>query len=267
MRAFNIPIGSYFPGNSFLHRLDPRAKITLVFLFVFALFAMENLIGFILTSFLLMIVILSSELPGDWIIKSLRPLRYILVIAFLLHVIFTSSGRILFSIGSLTIFDQGLVNGLLTSLRLILLVSGTSLVTLTTTPIELTDGLERLLGPLKTVRIPTHELAMMMTLALRFIPILVMETERIMKAQMARGADYESGNMVRRAKSFVPLLIPLFVSILRRADELALAMDSRCYRGDINRTRMHQLKLNYADIMTFVICVLVLAGLVLAGRY
>jgi len=140
-------------------------------------------------------------------------------------------------------------------------------VTLTTTPIELTDGLERLLGPLKTVRIPTHELAMMMTLALRFIPILVMETERIMKAQMARGADYESGNMVRRAKSFVPLLIPLFVSILRRADELALAMDSRCYRGDINRTRMHQLKLNYADIMTFVICVLVLAGLVLAGRY
>jgi energy-coupling factor transport system permease protein len=182
-------------------------------------------------------------------------------------VIFTSSGRILFSIGSLTIFDQGLINGLLTALRLILLVSGTSLVTLTTTPIELTDGLERLLAPLKTVRIPTHELAMMMTLALRFIPILVMETERIMKAQMARGADYESGNMVRRAKSFVPLLIPLFVSILRRADELALAMDSRCYRGDINRTRMHQLKLNYADIMTFIIYVFVLAGLVFAGRY
>lgn len=266
MRSFNIPVGTYFPGNSLVHRLDPRVKIVLIFLFVLALFAVRNISGFIFVGFSLLIIILSLGLPGSWIIKSLRPLKYILILAFLMHLLFTSSGRIILSVGSLNFTDQGLINGLIISFRLVLLVLGTSILTLTTTPIELTDGLESLLGPLKSVKIPAHELAIMMALALRFIPILATETERIMKAQMARGADYESGNIIRRAKSFVPLLIPLFVSILKRADELALAMDSRCYRGGHNRTRMRQLKLTVEDKIVMAAILAMLIGLAFIGR-
>ncbi len=266
MRVFNIPVGSYYPGNTLAHRLDPRVKIILVFLFVFALFAIKNFVGFALVFFLLLGIIFFSGLPINWILRTLKPLRYILIFAFLMHALFTSSGRILFSLGSFTIVDQGLINGAITSFRLVLLVLGTSLITLTTTPIELTDGLEYLLNPLKVVKIPVHQLAMMMTLALRFIPILLMETERIMKAQMARGADYESGNVIRRAKNLVPLLIPLFVSVLRRAEELALAMDSRCYKGGENRTRMRGLKMNIVDIVTLSFSLAVLVGLSILGR-
>lgn len=238
----------------------------LVFLFAISLFAIVNFLGFALVFLLLAGIILFSGLPRSWIIRGLRPIRYILIFAFLMHVFFTSSGRILFSFGPLTVVDQGLVNGLVTSFRLILLILGTSLLTLTTTPIEITDGLEYLFRPLKVIRLPAHELAMMMTIALRFIPILLIEAERIMKAQMARGADFESGNLVRRAGNFVPLLIPLFVSVFRRADELALAMDSRCYRGAENRTRMRSLEMTTSDITAVAVAVLILIAVSILGR-
>lgn len=266
MKVFNISVGQYYPGDSLAHRLDPRAKIIMVFLFVIALFTIGNFSGFALVCFLLAMIIFISRLPASWVIRSLRPLRYILVFVFSMHAFFTSSGRILFSLGPLTIFNQGLINGSMTSLRLAHLVLGASLLTLTTTPIELMDGLESLLSPLKRIRIPVHDLATMMTLALRFIPILVMETDRIMKAQMARGADYESGNLLRRAKNLVPVFVPLFISIFRRADELALAMDSRCYRGGVGRTRMHGLQMKTIDIATLALSSLVLIGLAILGK-
>jgi energy-coupling factor transport system permease protein len=266
MRSFNIPVGTYFPGDSLAHRLDPRIKIGLVLVYVLSVFAVQNVMGLVVYSALLIGTIVLLGLPASWFIKSLRPLRYILVIAFFIHVVFTSSGRILFSIGSLNIVDQGLLNGTMICLRLVLLVAGTSILTLTTTPIELTDGLEYLLGPLRALKIPTHELAIMMTLAMRFIPLLVIETERIMKAQMARGADFESGNVVRRAKSFVPLFIPLFVSILKRAEELALAMDSRCYRGPQGRTRMRRLEIKLIDKLALIVCPVMFVGLIFLGR-
>jgi energy-coupling factor transport system permease protein len=266
MKVFNMPIGQYYPGDSLAHRLDPRVKIIFVLLFVVSLLVIRNFVGFVLVFLFLVGIVFFSRLPRNWIIKGLRPLRYILIITFLMHALFTYSGRILFSLGPLTIVDQGLINGFITSFRLILLVLGTSLLTLTTTPIELTDGIEYLLSPLKALKLPAHELAMMMTIALRFIPILLMETERIMKAQMTRGADFESGNLVRRAKSFVPLFIPLFVGIFRRADELALAMESRCYRGGENRTRMRSLEIKMIDVMTIVLLVFVLIALSILGR-
>lgn len=266
MKVFNISVGRYYPADSFAHRLDPRVKIVLVFVFVASLFAIKNLVGLMLAFLFLAGIVTILRLPARWVIKNLRALRYILIFAFFMHALFTSSGRILFSLGPLTIVDQGIINGLITSFRLILLVSSSSLLTLTTTPIELTDALESLMSPLKRIKLPVHETAMMMALALRFIPILLTETERIMKAQMARGADYESGNLLRRAKNFVPLLIPLFVSIFRRADELALAMDSRCYRGGESRTRMRVLEIGATDIVSMVLLFAVLAGLTVVGR-
>ena len=267
MRSFNIPVGTYFPGNTAAHRLDPRVKIGLVLIYTFSIFAVDKIGVLIVFGLLLAALIVLLRLPARWLIKSLRPLRYILVIAFFVHVLFTSSGRILLSIGPLNIVDQGFLNGTIISLRLILLVAGTSLLTLTTTPIELTDGLEHLLDPLKVIKVPSHELAMMMSLALRFIPLLVIETERIIKAQMARGADFESTNVIRRAKSFVPIFVPLFVSVLKRADELASAMDSRCYRGSQGRTRMRRLKIEGLDKVALIVCPAVLVGLVVLGRW
>ena len=247
----DITIGQYFPGDTIIHRLDPRIKILVIIMFIISLFFIDSflpyvfIIGFILTT------ILVSKLPFNFIIKGLKPIFFIILITFFIN-IFMTKGEVLLEIGFLTVTKEGLYQATFMSFRLVFLVVGTSLLTLTTSPIALTDGIEELLKPFTKIGLPSHELAMMMTIALRFIPTLLEETDKIMKAQMARGADFESGNILRRAKNLVPLLVPLFVNAFRRADELAIAMEARCYRGGEGRTKLNILRLDRKDIAIFV---------------
>jgi len=244
----DITIGQYIPGDSAIHLLDPRTKIIAVVLYMVGLFMAGNASGYLLVTVFTVAVVVISRIPLITLLKGLRPLWFILVLTFGLHS-FLTEGLVLWKWGILKITSEGLRQGFFMSLRLVYLVTITSLLTLTTTPISLTDGIERVL---KALRIPVaHELAMMMTIALRFIPTLIDETEKIMKAQMARGADFESGGLLARAKSLVPLLVPLFLSAFRRADELAVAMEARCYRGGENRTRMKQLRMAGRDYAAF----------------
>lgn len=233
-----ITIGQYYPGDSFFHRLEPRIKIGLITVYVVFLFLFATAWGYLVMTLLTLAVILLARLPLKLMLRGLRPLYFIIAFTLVLHIFFTKGGDVLLQWGKLTIESQGLFTGLLMTWRLILLVTTTSLLTLTTTPIALTDAIEGILRPLTPIGVPAHELAMMMTIALRFIPTLLEEAEKIMKAQMARGADFESGNLVQRAKALIPLLVPLFISSFRRADDLALAMEARCYRGGKGRTRM-----------------------------
>jgi energy-coupling factor transport system permease protein len=246
----DIAIGQYIPGDSVLHKLDPRTKIIAIVLYMIGLFLVNNLSGYLFVTFFTVGLIYLSKIPLITLLKGIRPLAFIIIFTFLLH-IFMTEGNILWQWGFLHITQQGLRQGIFMALRLIYLVTITSLLTLTTTPIALTDGVEKVL---KALFIPiAHELAMMMTIALRFIPTLIEETEKIMKAQMARGADFESGGLISRAKSLIPLLVPLFLSSFRRADELAIAMEARCYKGGKNRTRMKQLVMTPRDYLAFVI--------------
>ncbi len=244
----SVIIGQYYPVESPVHALDPRTKILITFAFIVVLFVANNpamyavLAGFTLCSVAL------SKVPPRLIIRGLRPILFILVFTLTLH-LFMTQGEELFRIGPLVASKEGVVQGVYIAVRLILLLFTTSLLTLTTSPISLTDGLESLMKPFSRVGVPAHELAMMMTIALRFIPTLMEEAERVMKAQMARGADFESGHILQRAKSLVPLLVPLFVSAFRRADDLAMAMEARCYRGGENRTRMKQLHAGQRDVV------------------
>lgn len=258
----DITIGQYFPGQSFVHLLDPRIKIIITFLFIVLIFFIKTYLGYGIVFLFLLAVIAISKIPPKYVLKGLRPLLFIIILTFILNVFFTSGETILWSIWRLKITQEGLRQGIFMAFRLILLVAGTSMLTLTTSPIALTDGIESLLKPLKIIRFPVHELAMMMTIALRFIPTLLEETDKIMKAQMARGADFESGNIIQRAKALVPLLVPLFISAFRRADELAMAMESRCYRGGDNRTRMKVLKVQPRDyvalLFTLVLMIIVI---------
>lgn len=244
----NITIGQYFPGETIIHRLDPRIKLLGTFAFIISLFFINSFYPYILVVAFILTEIKLSKVPLGYVLKGLKPLILIISITFLIN-LFMTKGEILFEIGPLDVTKEGLTQATFMALRLIFLVMGTSLLTLTTSPISLTDGIERLLKPLSKIGVPAHELAMMMTIALRFIPTLLEETDKIMKAQMARGADFESGNIMNRAKSLVPLLVPLFVSAFRRADELAMAMEARCYRGGENRTRMKELKFEKADFI------------------
>ncbi|EGD51744.1 cobalt transport protein [Thermoanaerobacter ethanolicus JW 200] len=243
----NITIGQYIPGDSVVHKLDPRIKIIITFIFIVAIFFINKLSGYLFAVLYLYLVIAISKIPFSYILKGLRPVIIILLLTVSLNMFFTPGGTILYTLGPLKITTSGLRLAVFMGLRLIFLIIGTSLLTLTTSPISLTDGIEHILKPFSRIGIPAHELAMMMTIALRFIPTLIEEAEKIMKAQMARGADFESGNIVKRAKGLVPLLVPLFISAFRRADELAVAMESRCYRGGQNRTRMKQLKIQPRD--------------------
>ncbi|UZQ82553.1 energy-coupling factor transporter transmembrane component T family protein [Thermoanaerobacter sp. RKWS2] len=243
----NITIGQYIPGDSVVHKLDPRIKIIITFIFIVAIFFINKLSGYIFAVLYLYLVIAISKIPFSYILKGLRPVIIILLLTVSLNMFFTPGGTILYTLGPLKITTSGLRLAVFMGLRLIFLIIGTSLLTLTTSPISLTDGIEHILKPFSRIGVPAHELAMMMTIALRFIPTLIEEAEKIMKAQMARGADFESGNIVKRAKGLVPLLVPLFISAFRRADELAVAMESRCYRGGQNRTRMKQLKIQPRD--------------------
>lgn len=242
----DIMLGQYFHGNSVIHQLDPRTKIISTVLFISSIFLAENYQAYsIIAAFVAMVVGLAG-IPVIMIVRSLKPLWFIIILTLLIHV-FTTPGTVLYVLGPLTVTQEGVRQGLLMSLRLVFLIIISSLLTFTTSPVALTDGIERLLKPFKKMGLPAHELAMMMTIALRFIPTLLEETDRIMKAQMARGADFTSGNLLRRARNMIPLLVPLFISAFRRADELATAMESRCYRGGDQRTRMKQLKIARRD--------------------
>ncbi|HCB65560.1 MAG TPA: transporter [Ruminococcaceae bacterium] len=242
----DITIGQYFPGKSVLHRLDPRMKILLTIGYIVMLFTVSNPLGLCVGILFLIFAYAISGIPPRMITKSLKPVIPIIIFTTVLNMFFVK-GDPLFDWWIIHISRQGLLTAVVMTIRIICLIAGTSLLTYTTSPIALTDGLERLMKPLKKIHFPVHELSMMMTIALRFIPTLIEETDKIMNAQKARGADLESGGIMQRAKALVPILIPLFVSAFRRADELALAMECRCYRGDAGRTRMKQLHYSWQD--------------------
>ena len=251
----DITLGQFYPGDSVIHRLDARVKIIATLLFIVELFIVDNFIGFVLAAAALGAVILLSKVPFSYIVRGLKPIIMILCFTFALNM-FMIDGTVLVRLGFLKITEEGLCMAVFMAVRLILLLLGSSMLTLCTRPLSLTDGIERLLAPLKKIGVPAHEIAMMMTIALRFIPTLLEETDKIMKAQQARGADFESGNLIQRAKSLVPILVPLFVSAFRIAQDLAMAMEARCYRGGDQRTRLHEMKLKKRDYAA----ILLLAG-------
>lgn len=261
----DITIGQYYPVNSVIHKLDARVKLIATFIFMISLFIINKFWPYAIVLLALVAIIKSSKLPGKYILKGLKPLRWIIIFTFVINVFFLP-GDVIWSFGFLRITSQGLEQAIFMAIRLIFLVVGTSLLTLTTTPMDLTDGIERLLNPLNKVGFPVHELAMMMTIALRFIPTLLDETDKIMKAQMSRGADFESKNLINRAKNLVPLLVPLFVSAFRRAEELAAAMEARCYRGGYNRTKMKQAIMTKADYVANSIQIVYLV-IIIATRF
>lgn len=261
----NITLGQYFPGKSYIHQMDPRAKITATTLFIIAIFVANSLLAYgIITAFVLFVIAL-SRLPIRLLWQAIKPLWIIIVFTMAIHV-FTTPGDVLFSWRFITITQQGLVQGGLLTGRLVFLIIFSSLLTFTTSPIVLTDGIEQILNPFKRIGVPAHELAMMMTIALRFVPTLLEETDRIMKAQEARGADFTTGSVLKRAKSMIPILVPLFISAFRRADELATAMEARCYNGGEYRTRMRELAYTAKDYIGLGAVVLVTI-LIIAIRF
>ena len=250
----DITIGQYFPGKSVLHRLDPRMKILLTVGYIIMLFSVSNPLGLCVGILFLVFAYAISGIPPRMITKSLKPVIPIIIFTTVLNMFFVK-GDPLFDWWIFHISRQGLLTAVVMTIRIICLIAGTSLLTYTTSPITLTDGLERLMKPLKKVHFPVHELSMMMTIALRFIPTLIEETDKIMNAQKARGADLESGGIMQRAKALVPILIPLFVSAFRRADELAMAMECRCYRGGDGRTRLKVLRCTRQDYIDLAVCI------------
>lgn len=256
----DITIGQFYPTDSILHRLDPRTKIIMIFVYIVSLFIAQGLLGYILAFMVLCTMIIISHVPLKFILKGLRSIIVIIVLTISINVFLTPGDTILIHYGIIKITKEGIVIAAYLGVRLIFLILGSSLLTLTTSPISLTDGIEAILKPLQKIKVPAHEIAMMMTIALRFIPILLEETDKIMKAQMARGADFENGNIIQKAKSLIPLLVPLFISAFRRADELALAMEARCYRGGEGRTRMNQLKYHKRDFIVFSLMILYLTS-------
>jgi energy-coupling factor transport system permease protein len=260
----NITIGQYYPVDSAIHRLDARTKISVTMLYILGLFLAKGIVGYAVAIILLAVSVYMSNVPFRLMLKGLKGIIAIILFTVVLNLFFTTQGEIIFKLGFVRITDTAVVLSAKMAVRLVMLVIASSIMTLTTSPIELTVGMEQLLSPFKKIGVPAHEISMMMSIALRFIPTLLDELDKIKKAQMARGASFDSGNMLQRVKSLLPLLIPLFVSAFRRADELALAMEARCYRGDINRTRMNEPRLGINDVVTiliftaFVVAVLVL---------
>lgn len=257
----DITLGQYFPGNTPVHRLDPRTKLLLVVVYIVALFLCEWFISYGLMALFLVTAIVLSRIRPKALLRGLKPLLIIILFTALLNLFFTD-GEVLVHWWIFRITREGLTNAFFLVLRIMLLVMGTFLLTYTTSPIALTDGLESLLSPLKLLHFPVHELAMMMSIALRFIPTLIEETDKIISAQKARGADFETGNIFRRAKALIPILVPLFVSAFRRADELATAMECRCYHGGKGRTKLKQLHFRTGDIVALLVGLLVLAGVI-----
>ncbi|RCW49285.1 MULTISPECIES: energy-coupling factor transporter transmembrane protein EcfT [unclassified Halanaerobium] len=258
----DITIGQYIARDSLVHSLDARIKIIITAVLIAALFMVDSFTGFGIFFLFLMVSILLSKLPVMRVIKGLKPILFLILLTLFIHVFLTGGGEVLWSWKFISIESNGVYTGFFMVTRIFLLIMFTSLLTLTTSPLKLTDGIEYILSPLKRFGVPASELSMMMTIALRFIPTLLEEADKIMKAQMARGADFESGNLIERAKSLVPLLVPLFISAFRRADELALAMESRCYRGGEGRTRLHEMKYHYTDFIALfiILCLSVLVS-------
>lgn len=246
----DITIGQYYPADSFIHKLDPRVKLVSTVLFIISLFLFKNIVGYILATLFLALVIKGSKVPFKFMVRGLKAIIILMMITVVFN-LFLTPGEPLVTVWKLTVTKEGLKIAAFMAVRLTYLIIGSSVMTLTTTPNQLTDGLENLLGPLKKIKVPVHEIAMMMSIALRFIPILLEETDKIMKAQIARGADFESGNLIKKAKSLIPLLVPLFISAFRRANDLAMAMEARCYRGGAGRTKMKPLSYQKQDYIAY----------------
>lgn len=263
----SLIIGQYVPGHSFIHRLDPRTKITIIFFFVFIVFFANNVPSYGILIIFALISMLTSKVPIRFILKGLTPVWFLIIFTFILHLFVTKEGTVVFEIGSLKFYSGGIIQGIAISIRFFLLILVTSLLTLTTTPIEITDGIEDMLDPLKKVKFPVHELALMMSISLRFIPTLMQETDKISKAQASRGVDFRTGPLKERVKAIVPLLVPLFISAFKRAEELAMAMEARGYRGGDNRTKLRELKITKLDTISYIIFILVVTVLFVTRTY
>lgn len=257
----NFIIGQYVPGDSLVHRLDPRTKIIIIFLFVLVVFFANSVWSYGLLALYALGSAFSTKIRPSYIIKGLTPVWFLIIFTFILHLIVTREGEVLFEVFSFSIYSGGVAQGAAISLRFFLLILVTSLLTLTTTPIEITDAIESLLHPLKRFKFPVHELALMMSISLRFIPTLMQETEKISKAQASRGVDFRTGPVKERVKAVVPLLVPLFVSAFKRAEELAMAMEARGYQGGEGRTKLRELRVERRDILMFVLFVFIIIGL------
>lgn len=262
----DITLGQYFPGNSSIHRLDPRTKLLGMIAYIVMIFLVKRLELFALVALFALSVILLSKIPFSYVMKTLKPVRFLLIFMFIINLLIAGDGETVFEWWIIHITKDSIYQAFFMSIRLVLLILGTSLMTLTTTPLGLTDAMEALMKPLSKIGFPAHELAMMMTIALRFIPTLIEEADKIIKAQSARGADFESGNLINKAKSTIPILVPLFVNSFRRADELAMAMESRCYHGGSGRTKMRKLKFTRGDLAALLVFVLIFAALIIIGK-
>jgi len=263
----DITIGQYYPADSVIHRLDPRVKIVAVFIYIISLFCSSQPSGYIIAALFFLCMARLSKVPLRFITRGIKPVIFMLVFTAALNLLWTSGEHILIKYGVITITLEGVEKTVFMALRLIFLITGSSLMTFTTTPNQLTDAIESLLKPLGKIKVPVHEIAMMMSIALRFIPILVEETDKIMKAQIARGADFESGNIIQRIKSLLPIFIPLFVAAARRASDLALAMDARCYHGGEGRTKMKPLKYTKRDMAAYFIMFCYISVVITAGKF
>ena len=263
----DITLGQYFPGSTVAHRLDPRTKILLVVLYIVALFTAKGAAGYLVMAATLAVCVRISRVPLRSLVRGLKPVLFIIIFTAVLNLFFTPAEEYLFQWGFLRVSESGLRNAFFMVVRIMLLIMGTFLLTYTTSPISLTDGLERLLNWMKRLHVPVHELAMMMSIALRFIPTLIEETDKIMSAQKARGADFETGNIFQRAKALVPILVPLFVSAFRRADELATAMECRCYHGGEGRTALRVLHMRSADWVALLLFAALAAGIIVLAKF
>ncbi len=263
----DITLGQYFPGHSVIHRLDPRTKLIMLVVYIVALFLAKTWVSYALMLAFLVWVIQISTIPPKAIVRGMKPLVMILLFTGILNLFFSQDGRVLVHFWIITVTTGGVSRAAMMMARILMLITGSFLLTYTTSPIALTDGLESLMGPLKKLKVPVHELAMMMCIALRFIPTLIEETDKIMSAQKARGADFENGSLMDRAKALIPILVPLFISAFRRADELATAMECRCYQGGEGRTKMKQLHYHRNDFFAFGIGGAVVLAVVVLGQF
>ena len=263
----DITIGQYYPAKSFIHRLDPRVKILGTLLFLLSLFLQNCILGYALATVFLILAVKTSKVPFSYIVRGLKAVVFIMLFTVAMNLFFTTGGTVYWHWKAIHITDQGIRTSIFMAIRLMYLIIGSSLLTFTTTPNNLTDGLESLMHPLTKLKVPVHEVAMMMSIALRFIPILIEETDKIMKAQIARGADLDSGNIIQKTKAMVPILVPLFVSAFRRANDLAMAMEARCYSGGEGRTKMKPLTYHTSDYLTLTGLICFLIAEILIGRF
>ena len=263
----DVTLGQFFPGSTIIHRLDPRTKLILVIVYIVALFTAKSYISYAVVIAVFIACVAISRIGIKSLASGLKPILIIIIITAILNILFTRTGQVIFQVWKITVTWDGVRIAVFMVVRLMLLIMGTFILTYTTSPISLTDGLERLLSPLKKIRVPVHELAMMMSIALRFIPTLIEETDKIMSAQKARGANFETGSLLDRARALLPLLVPLFVSAFRRADELAVAMESRCYHGGEGRTRMNVLTMKRRDWVALILGAVFLAAVIMLARF